>query len=134
MSCVYICPKQNFFLQNKPKITSKSLTKSPLVFTMITKACNKFYNGVFGLIWGVEMERRVQNFCVVCRSKMCAYKVGEVFKINGIVVVWLVPKSPRSRETISSFIYSKINLGQSYYYLVHLFNMLCTPLGLFKLI
>ena len=52
---------------------------------MITKACNKFYNDDFWLIWGVGIERRMQNFCVGYRSKMCAYKVGEVFKINGIV-------------------------------------------------
>ena len=64
MSCMYMSPKQNFFLQNKPKITSKSLTKSPLVFTMITKACNKFYDAYFGLMVGVDMGENMQNFCV----------------------------------------------------------------------
>ena len=78
VECIYV-PKQAFLLQNKPKITSKSLTKSPLVFTMITKACNKFNNDDFMLIWGVNMERGMQNFCVGYRSKMCAYKVEEVF-------------------------------------------------------
>ena len=69
MSCVYICPKQNFFLQNKPKITSKSLTKSPLVFTMITKACNKFYDDDLGLMGGVEMGEICRIFVLVNRSK-----------------------------------------------------------------